>query len=91
MIFFNRAARFAQVGDELFKGSIGRTDFPRGNHDDLINAITTKLWPLGDDVRFVPSFIAGERTTFLAFGDVVAQGVEVDDDVEVSSDRRSAA
>jgi hydroxyacylglutathione hydrolase len=54
VIFFNRAARFAQVGDVLFQGSIGRTDFPRGNHADLIRAITTKLWPLGDDVRFVP-------------------------------------
>jgi glyoxylase-like metal-dependent hydrolase (beta-lactamase superfamily II) len=54
VIFFHREARFAQVGDVLFQGSIGRTDFPRGNHADLINAITTKLWPLGDDVRFVP-------------------------------------
>jgi hydroxyacylglutathione hydrolase len=54
VIFFHREARFAQVGDVLFQGSIGRTDFPRGNHADLIEAITTKLWPLGDDVRFVP-------------------------------------
>ena len=54
VIFFNREARFAQVGDVLFQGSIGRTDFPRGNHADLIDAITRKLWPLGDDVRFVP-------------------------------------
>jgi len=54
VVFFHREARFAQVGDVLFQGSIGRTDFPRGNHADLINAITTKLWPLGDDVRFVP-------------------------------------
>jgi glyoxylase-like metal-dependent hydrolase (beta-lactamase superfamily II) len=54
VIFFHREARFAQVGDVLFQGSIGRTDFPRGNHQDLINAITTKLWPLGDDVAFVP-------------------------------------
>jgi glyoxylase-like metal-dependent hydrolase (beta-lactamase superfamily II) len=54
VIFFNREARFAQVGDVLFQGSIGRTDFPRGNHADLIDAITNKLWPLGDDVRFVP-------------------------------------
>jgi glyoxylase-like metal-dependent hydrolase (beta-lactamase superfamily II) len=54
VIFFHRQARFAQVGDVLFQGSIGRTDFPRGNHADLIVAITTKLWPLGDDVRFVP-------------------------------------
>ena len=54
VIFFHRDARFAQVGDVLFQGSIGRTDFPRGNHAQLIEAITTRLWPLGDDVRFVP-------------------------------------
>ncbi|MGA9659018.1 MAG: MBL fold metallo-hydrolase [Asticcacaulis sp.] len=53
VIFYHAPSQFAQVGDVLFKGSIGRTDFPRGNHADLINAITTKLWPLGD-VRFVP-------------------------------------
>ena len=54
VIFFHRQARFAQVGDVLFKGSIGRTDFPRGNHQDLLDAITGKLWPLGNDVQFVP-------------------------------------
>jgi glyoxylase-like metal-dependent hydrolase (beta-lactamase superfamily II) len=54
VIFFHRTARFAQVGDVLFRGSIGRTDFPRGNHGDLIRSIVTKLWPLGDDVCFVP-------------------------------------
>jgi len=54
VIFFHRQARFAQVGDVLFQGSIGRTDFPRGNYQDLIDSITRKLWPLGDDVRFVP-------------------------------------
>jgi len=54
VVFFHREARFAQVGDVLFQGSIGRTDFPRGNHAQLIEAITTRLWPLGDDVRFVP-------------------------------------
>ncbi len=53
VVFFHREARFAQVGDVLFKGSIGRTDFPRGNFNDLIEAITTRLWPLGDDVAFV--------------------------------------
>jgi len=53
VVFFNREARFAQVGDVLFKGSIGRTDFPRGNHAQLIASITGRLWPLGDDVRFV--------------------------------------
>jgi hydroxyacylglutathione hydrolase len=54
VVFFHRQGRFAQVGDVLFQGSIGRTDLPRGDHADLIDAITTKLWPLGDDVRFVP-------------------------------------
>jgi len=53
VVFFHRQARFAQVGDVLFQGSIGRSDFPRGNHQDLIDAITGRLWPLGDDVRFV--------------------------------------
>ncbi len=54
VIFFHRQAQLAQVGDVLFQGSIGRTDFPRSNHADLITAITTRLWPLGDGVRFVP-------------------------------------
>ncbi|MDO1558755.1 MBL fold metallo-hydrolase [Brevundimonas sp. 2R-24] len=62
VVFFNREARFAQVGDVLFKGSIGRTDFPRGNHQDLLDAITGRLWPLGDDVRFVPGH--GPMSTF---------------------------
>ncbi len=53
VVFYHPESRFAQVGDVLFAGSIGRTDFPRGNHADLINAITQKLWPLGD-VQFVP-------------------------------------
>ena len=62
VIFFNRAARLAQVGDVLFQGSIGRTDFPRGSYEQLIASITTKLWPLGDDVRFVPGH--GPTSTF---------------------------
>jgi glyoxylase-like metal-dependent hydrolase (beta-lactamase superfamily II) len=53
VIFHHAPSGFAQVGDVLFKGSIGRTDFPRGNHADLIHSITQKLWPLGD-VQFVP-------------------------------------
>ena len=52
----------AQVGDVLFRGSIGRTDFPRGNHAQLIASITGKLWPLGDDVQFVPGH--GPTSTF---------------------------
>lgn len=62
VIFYNRAAQLALVGDVLFKGAIGRTDFPRGNHADLINAIRTRVLPLGDEVRFVPGH--GPMSTF---------------------------
>lgn len=62
VIFYNRAAQLALVGDVLFKGSIGRTDFPRGNHADLINAIRTRVLPLGDEVRFIPGH--GPMSTF---------------------------
>ena len=62
VVFFDKEDRLALVGDVLFAGSIGRTDFPRGNHADLINAIKTKLWPLGDDVQFVPGH--GPMSTF---------------------------
>jgi len=54
VVIYNTAARIAFVGDVLFVGSIGRTDFPRGNHEQLIASITGKLWPLGEDMRFVP-------------------------------------
>lgn len=79
VVFFHRQARFAQVGDVLFQGSIGRTDFPRGNHQDLIDAITGKLWPLGDDVRFVcghgpmSSFGAERRTNPFVADQVLAR------------------
>lgn len=53
VVFFNREARFAHVGDVLFNGSVGRTDLPGGDHDKLIASITEKLLPLGDDVAFV--------------------------------------
>jgi hydroxyacylglutathione hydrolase len=62
VVFFHRQARFAQVGDVLFQGSIGRTDLPRGNFDALIASITGKLWPLGEDVQFVPGH--GPMSTF---------------------------
>jgi len=62
VIFFHRGAGLAQVGDVLFQGSIGRTDFPRGNHAQLIASITGKLWPLGDAVAFVPGH--GPMSTF---------------------------
>ncbi len=54
VVFYQPEARLAFVGDVLFKGSIGRTDFPRGDHAALLHAIRTRLFPLGDDVRFVP-------------------------------------
>jgi len=53
VIFHHKNSGLAFVGDVIFKGSIGRTDFPQGNHADLIHSITTKLWPLGDQTRFV--------------------------------------
>ena len=54
IVFHHAPSHLALVGDVLFQGSIGRTDFPRGNHADLIASITRKLWPLGDDTHFVP-------------------------------------
>jgi len=53
LVFVNHAARFALVGDVLFQGSVGRTDFPYGDHAALITAIQTKLLPLGDDYSFL--------------------------------------
>jgi hydroxyacylglutathione hydrolase len=53
VVFINAPQRFALVGDVLFQGSIGRTDFPYGDHDALIEAIKTKLLPLGDDMAFI--------------------------------------
>lgn len=54
IVFHSRNASLALVGDVLFAGSIGRTDFPRGNHAQLLDSIRLKLWPLGDDTRFIP-------------------------------------
>ncbi|BAV66286.1 beta-lactamase-like protein [Sphingobium cloacae] len=54
VVFHHAPSKLAIVGDVLFQGSIGRTDFARGNHQDLIDAITGKLWPLGGDTAFVP-------------------------------------
>ncbi|MFC1673793.1 MBL fold metallo-hydrolase [Pseudomonadota bacterium] len=62
VVFYDAEAQVAQVGDVLFQGSIGRTDFPRGDLDTLVNSITTKLWPLGDDVTFIPGH--GPTSTF---------------------------
>lgn len=68
VIFVEKTERVAFVGDVLFKGSIGRTDFPRGSHEDLIHAIRTKVFPLGDDIQFIPghgpvSSIGAERAS----------------------------
>lgn len=54
VVFFDPRTRLAFVGDVLFAGSIGRTDFPRGEHAALIRSIRQGLFTLGDDVRFVP-------------------------------------
>jgi hydroxyacylglutathione hydrolase len=58
----NKEAKLAFVGDLLFKGSIGRSDFPKGNLEYLIASITGKLWPFGDDIHFVPGH--GEISSF---------------------------
>jgi glyoxylase-like metal-dependent hydrolase (beta-lactamase superfamily II) len=73
VIFHHPPSNFAQVGDVLFQGSIGRTDFPLGSHEDLIRSVRKKLWPLGD-VTFVPghgpaSTFAHERRTNPFVGD----------------------
>lgn len=62
IVFFNEAAKIALVGDVLFRGSIGRSDFPRGDFNALVKSITERLWPLGDDMRFVPGH--GQLSTF---------------------------
>jgi glyoxylase-like metal-dependent hydrolase (beta-lactamase superfamily II) len=54
VVFHHAAAKRAFVGDVLFAGSIGRTDFPGGDHDTLIDSITQRLWPMGDDTVFIP-------------------------------------
>ena len=53
VVFFNEPGRLAMVGDVLFRGSIGRTDFPKGDFEALISSIRGRLWPLGDDVAFI--------------------------------------
>jgi glyoxylase-like metal-dependent hydrolase (beta-lactamase superfamily II) len=68
VVFFSKALRFAHVGDVLFNGSVGRTDLPGGSHATLIQSITGKLLPLGDDVAFIcghgpGSSIGHERAT----------------------------
>lgn len=62
VVFFHRATKLAQVGDVIFSGSIGRTDFPRGDQPRLIKSIRENLFPLGDNVRFIPGH--GPMSTF---------------------------
>ncbi|MCS6101089.1 MBL fold metallo-hydrolase [Shewanella baltica] len=59
---FSAQSKLAWVGDILFRSSIGRTDFPQSNHQDLIHSITEKLWPLGVEVEFIPGH--GPMSTF---------------------------
>ena len=79
VVFYSGADRVAVVGDVLFAGSIGRTDFPRGNHADLIASIRNKLFPLGDDVGFLPghgptSSFGRERESNPYVGDAACGG-----------------
>ena len=62
VVYFNQPGRLAIVGDVLFRGSIGRTDFPKGDFDALISSIRNRLWPLGDDVAFISGH--GPMSTF---------------------------
>jgi hydroxyacylglutathione hydrolase len=62
VVFHHAPSKLAIVGDVLFQGSIGRTDFPRGNHQQLIDSITQRLWPLGGETAFVPGH--GPMSTF---------------------------
>ncbi len=76
VIFHHAPSKLALVGDVLFEGSVGRTDFPRSSHDDLLTSVVTKLWPLGDDTVFIPghggvSTFGRERATNPFVGDRV--------------------
>ncbi len=62
IVFHHAPSKLAIVGDVLFQGSIGRTDFPRGNFQQLVDSITGKLWPLGGETAFVPGH--GPMSTF---------------------------
>ncbi|MFY8103856.1 MAG: MBL fold metallo-hydrolase [Ramlibacter sp.] len=62
VVFHSPELKRAFVGDVLFAGSIGRTDFPQGDHDTLIASITQRLWPMGDDTVFIPGH--GPESTF---------------------------
>ncbi|VAV97308.1 Hypothetical metal-binding enzyme, YcbL homolog [hydrothermal vent metagenome] len=76
VVIYQAQAQFCFVGDVLFKGSIGRTDFPKGNHQQLLDSITQKLWPLGNAMQFIPghgptSTFGAERASNPFVGDAV--------------------
>ena len=62
VIFHSKENKLALVGDVLFNGSIGRTDLPGGDHEELLESIKNKLWPLGHDIEFIPGH--GPNSTF---------------------------
>ena len=76
VVFHHPESKLAIVGDVLFQGSVGRTDFPLGNTQQLLDSITQRLWPMGGDTNFVPghgpmSTFAHERATNPFVGDRV--------------------
>ncbi len=79
VIFHHPPSKLALVGDVLFQGSVGRSDFPGGDHDQLVRSVVEKLWPLGDDTAFIPghgpaSTFAHERASNAFVGDAVLAG-----------------
>ncbi|KEF31721.1 MAG: MBL fold metallo-hydrolase [Gammaproteobacteria bacterium] len=62
VVLFHKPSGLALVGDVIFHGSIGRTDFPKGDHATLIQSIRGKLFPLGDEIAFIPGH--GPMSTF---------------------------
>ena len=62
VVFHHAESKLAIVGDVLFRGSIGRWDFPMGDHGQLVASITGKLWPMGNDTAFIPGH--GPMSTF---------------------------
>jgi len=76
VVFHHAPSNLAIVGDVLFQGSVGRTDFPRGDFPTLVKSITSRLWPLGNQTAFVPghgpvSTFGKERQTNPFVGDAV--------------------
>lgn len=82
VVFYSAQAKRAFVGDVLFAGSIGRTDFPGGNHEQLLASIRDRLWPMGDDTIFIPghgpeSSFSQERQTNPFVSDAALRGQNV--------------